>query len=112
MNKNLQAERGNNMADSVNISPEEFKEDVYDMMGLTVSAAKALLFSPQPYGPFRTIDQLSRWLTIFEKYNLTNDFMKEVRDYIEENKSLYSKDKEAFNAFLNELVIKVAKGSL
>lgn len=100
------------MGVSITIPREEFKEDVYDMLGLTVSAAKALPFSPASYGPFRTIDQLSRWLTIFEKYNLADEFMKEVRDYIEENKSLHSKGEKEFNVFLNELVIKVTEGIL
>lgn len=99
------------MFDSNIIQREEFKEDVYDMLGLTVSAAKAIPFSPASYGPFRLIDQLSRWLTVFEKYNLTDEFMIEVRDYIEENKSLHNKDEKEFYNFLNKLVIKVVNGT-
>lgn len=84
------------------------KERIYDLLGYITSCAKELLVDPPKYGPFRLINVASRIITIFEEEGIADDFMLELKDFIDENKFCMESDEKEFQIFLNELVKKIA----
>ncbi|MEL7567546.1 MAG: DUF6092 family protein [Dehalobacterium sp.] len=88
------------------------KEKVYDLLGYITSSAKELLVDPPKYGPFRLINVASRFITILEEEGMADDFMLELKDYIDENKFCAESDEDEFRYFLNNLVNKIAEKTM
>ncbi|MGQ9676980.1 MAG: DUF6092 family protein [Chloroflexota bacterium] len=87
----------------------QHSEDAYDLIGYMVSAAKELVIDPKMYGPFRLVDATSRFIELLEKAGLADDFMASLREYIDQEKFSLMTDEAGFIAFLDELVVRVAK---
>ena len=85
------------------------KEKIYDLLGYIASCAKELKVDPPKYGPFRLINVASRIITIFEEEGIADDFMLELKDFIDENKYCVESNEEEFQIFLNLLVKKIAE---
>lgn len=87
----------------------QFREEAYDLIGYMVSAAKELVVDPKMYGPFRLVDAASRFIELLEKQGVADDFMVSLRDYIDQEKFSVMTDEAGFIAFLDEVVVRVAK---
>lgn len=84
--------------------------DAYKLICYMATSACNLIGEPALYGPFRLVDASSRLIDILEEAGSVNVELIEARKLIEEKKYLVMNDEEAFGAFLNELVMKLAEG--
>lgn len=87
----------------------QHQEEAYDLIGYMVSAAKELVVDPKMYGPFRLVDATSRFIELLQKEGVADDFMVSLRDYIDQEKFSVMTDEAGFIAFLDDLVVRVAK---
>ncbi|MDW7739633.1 MAG: DUF6092 family protein [Bacillota bacterium] len=82
----------------------------YKLICYMATSACNLIGEPPLYGPFRLVDASSRLIDILEEAGSVNKDLVEARKLIEDKKYLVMNDEEAFSAFLNELVLKLAEG--
>ncbi len=86
------------------------RENSHKLICYMASSACNLVGEPHLYGPFRLVDASSRLIDILEDEGAADNNLLEARQMIEEHKYLVMNDEEAFAAFLNELVLKLAEG--
>jgi len=75
------------------------------------SSARGCLEEPQSYGTFRLIDALGRVLKIQDYLPEAEKdrFLEKVRDDIERNKFLKLTNPKAFEQFIDDLILELAK---
>ncbi len=87
------------------------KEYLFELAAYMASSAKGCLEEPPSYGTFRLIDALGRVLKIQEYLpdGEKDPFLEELMGDIERNKFLKSSNPEAFERFLDDLILKLAR---
>jgi hypothetical protein len=86
-------------------------EYLFELALFLATSARNCIEEPPLYGPFRLLDALSR-LTDFPKHatELSEDeFLKEVKAFVDEKKFLVTSDVEGFKKATDELVQRFAK---
>ncbi len=85
------------------------EEQLYDLLAYIASASKEMYMDPQIYAPLRLLTVMLRLIEMLkEEKELDQDFLKELKQMIEDNQFLLSRDGEKFEEFLDKLVIKIA----
>ena len=92
-----------------NIEEEKLRYDLLKLFCYIITSARGCLEEPKLYGPFRLIDSVGRIITLLDNEGLADDFLKQERAKIEENKYLVMQDEKGFTKFLDELVIDFTK---
>ena len=83
----------------------------FELLSYLVSSAQLLLHEPAAYGSLRLVDAASRLarLAAEEAPGESQAFLQDLHARIEEGKVLLMSDQEAYAAFLDEVVRKVAR---
>jgi len=81
----------------------------FDLFCYVSSSARGLVEEPKLYGPLRLLETMERIIEELEKEDRSNEFYKEIKDKIEENKYTLMEDEEKFVGFLDELVKMLAE---
>ena len=81
------------------------------VLSFLAASARGCVDEPPLYGPFRLVDAISRLIDFVFKERIfpENEFLTDMKEFIDENKFKVMFDEEEFVKFLNELVRRFAK---
>jgi hypothetical protein len=84
---------------------------LFELATYMASSARGCLEEPQSYGTFRLIDALGRVLKIQDYLPEAEKdrFLEKVREDIERNKFLKLTNPKAFEQFIDDLILELAK---
>ena len=84
---------------------------LFELAAYMASSARGCLEEPPSYGTFRLIDALGKVLRIQDYLPEAekDQFLEKVREDIERNKFLKSTNPEAFEKFLDDLILELVK---
>jgi hypothetical protein len=87
------------------------EENLYELLSFLVSSAYLCITEPRLYGTFRLIDAACRAIDFsLQGGQLADDrFLREFKEYADENKLLVMTDEEAYLRFLEEATQKIAR---
>lgn len=87
------------------------EENLYELLSFLVSSAYLCITEPRLYGTFRLIDAASRAIDFsLQGGQLADDrFLREFKEYVDENKLLVMTDEGAYLKFLEEATQKIAR---
>ena len=87
------------------------EKSLFDLISFLVSSARCCVDEPPLYASFRLLDTLERLIELSSYIpHLKDDpFLKNLKKKVEENKFLVLTNPEEFKAFLDKLVVHVAK---
>ena len=89
---------------------KELYRELMDLMGFMITSARGLLDEPTLYGPFRLIDGASKMCAIMENnVEGNNEFLRRLRNKIDEGKFSVMTDVDAFKLMLDEVVLDFTK---
>jgi hypothetical protein len=77
------------------------QDELFLLVGYLLNSARGLYDEPPGYGPFRLMDAAGRLLQLMEKASLSNPFLVELRQAIDEQR-FSSGDDQALRAFLEQ----------
>ena len=84
---------------------------LFELAAYLAASARGCLEEPQSYGTFRLIDALGRVLKIQDYLPEAekDQFLEKIREDIERNKLLKLTNPKAFEQFIDDLILKLAK---
>jgi len=87
------------------------EEYIFRLVNFLVSSARGCIDEPPLYASFRLLDALERIidLHLYVPCLKEDNFLKELKSVVEENKFLVLTDPEKFKVFLDELLRKLAR---
>jgi hypothetical protein len=87
------------------------EDDVFELLAFLATSARLCVDEPKLYGTFRLVDGASRLLGFVLKSDQLEDkqTLQQLKDEIDEKKSLLTTDQEAYFGFLDDLTRKVAR---
>jgi len=92
-----------------NGTKNELKNDFFSLLAFMVISARNCIEEPKLYGPFRLIEGVSRLIEILEKLELSDEFLLEAREKIENKKYSVMNNKDEFVKFLDDLTLDFAE---
>ena len=87
------------------------EEELYELLSYLVSSAHMCVIEPKLYGPQRLIEAASRFIGFaLESGQLEGEqFLREFKEDIDEDKFLLATDEEGFFQFLEDTTRRIAK---
>jgi hypothetical protein len=94
-----------------NIEKRSLSNYLFELATYMAASARGCLEEPQSYGTFRLIDALGRVLKIQDYLPEAEKdrFLEKVREDIERNKFLKLTNPKAFEQFIDDLILELAK---
>ena len=89
------------------MNTDKLREDLVNFIGYLLTSAHGLYDEPAGYAPFRILDATGRLLAIMEEAELTDPFLKQLKQAIDEER-LGSNDDQALRAFLDQVCLQYA----
>jgi hypothetical protein len=89
------------------MNTDELHEDLVNLVGYLLTSAHGLYDEPAEYGPFRLLDAAGELLTIMEAAKLSDAFLIQLRQDIDE-KRFGSSDDQALRTFLDQACLQYA----
>jgi hypothetical protein len=89
------------------MNTDELHEDLVNLVGYLLTSAHGLYDEPADYGPFRLLDAAGELLTIMEAAKLSDAFLIQLRQDIDE-KRFGSSDDQALRTFLDQACLQYA----
>lgn len=81
----------------------------FDLFCYMSSSARGLVDEPKLYGPLRLLETMERIIDVMEANDMSDEFYRELKKKIKENKYTVMHDEERFIEFLDEIVSMLAK---
>lgn len=81
----------------------------HEIVGVLVASACGLLDEPPSYGPLRLIDSASRLIALLEEHGLSSQRLTEVREKIEEGKTICIGPPNEWRQFLESLLMSIVE---
>ncbi len=85
----------------------ELKEELFNLIAYMITSARGLYDEPNDYGTFRLIDSAGRLLAIMESQGLSDPFLAELRQSVDEERE-GNMDPDRQSDRLDQLVLKLA----
>jgi hypothetical protein len=86
------------------MDPEKLREDVFFLIGFILTSMQGLYNEPAEYGIYRLLDVGGRLLSIIETHGLSDDFLHNLSQEIEEEKA-GSMDSDRQKATISRLAL-------
>jgi hypothetical protein len=94
------------MSDQVCLS----KDEVYELLSFLANSAHLCVNEPKLYGTFRLVDAASRMLGfVLDDGGSDDEFLQELKNFIDDNKLALMTDEEGYIAFLQENTRRLAR---
>ena len=90
------------------------EDPFYDLFCYMAASARGLIDEPKEYGPLRLLQSMERLIDIIEEENQLEEkeIYSEIKEMIEERKTLVTSDMEKFVELLDDIVLVLAKEDL
>jgi hypothetical protein len=89
------------------MNAEKLRGDLVHLVGYLLTSAHGLYDEPAGYGPFRLLDAAGRLLAAMEAAGLSDPFLTELRQAIDDQR-FSSSDDEELRAFLDQACLRFA----
>jgi hypothetical protein len=93
------------MADKMRLDDDQ----VYELLSFMVNSAHLCVNEPKLYGTFRLVDAASRMLGFLLEDEGDDQFLREFKTFIDDNKLTLMTDQEGYIAFLQESTRRLAR---
>ena len=88
---------------------EEFRADILELLAYMITSARGLIDEPRYYGPFRLVEAAGRLIALLQRAGTDDPFLDQVAAKIRDRDPAVGRDEEAWEYFLDDLVVGLVK---